>query len=223
MGPGSIPHLIRRTWHVQIRPEPHGSVVTCQQCGPVQPGSVGHSVRTTALAHLAQHAQADALPAHLRTCQCAPHGCHWHPRHRGCDGPLILALTRGPARRTWRLADMCHGCAATCLHTAAVTEPAPRQPAPLNSVPGRRCPLPKVLTEQAGFAQPSNRRRYSQESGTAADVVETRPQAAETDDTPEVWAVPTVCCAHGGWNADEATTGCPRRTGSITCTFLGPC
>ncbi|KFF98199.1 hypothetical protein IQ62_26370 [Streptomyces scabiei] len=80
------------------------------------------SAHSAALAHLACHARADTLPGHLRTCQCRERGCSWHPRHRGCGGPVLLALTRDRSGRTWRLADTCAACAAATSHTAVVPD-----------------------------------------------------------------------------------------------------
>ncbi|PJE97208.1 hypothetical protein CUT44_13775 [Streptomyces carminius] len=71
---------------------------------------------------MADHASRAVLPEHLRTCQCREDGCRRHPRHRGCDGPLLLLLTRAPHGRAWHLADTCHACAATTPHSAAVPE-----------------------------------------------------------------------------------------------------
>ncbi|MEH0415255.1 hypothetical protein, partial [Streptomyces scabiei] len=84
-----------------------------------------------ALAHLACHVRADALPVYLRSCQCRLRGCVWHPRHRGCAGRVLLALTRDLSGRTWRLADTCAACAAATNHTAVVPDTllSPRRPA----------------------------------------------------------------------------------------------
>ncbi|MFE5008759.1 hypothetical protein ACFRJ3_29715 [Streptomyces sp. NPDC056696] len=60
---------------------------------------------------------------HLRTCQCHERGCHWHPRHRGCSGPIVLALAREQGGRLWRLADVCTACAGATNHAAIVPEP----------------------------------------------------------------------------------------------------
>ncbi|MFC7512694.1 hypothetical protein ACFQV4_30635 [Streptomyces thermocarboxydus] len=60
------------------------------------------------------------MPGHLRTCQCRALGCHWHPRHRGCAGPVLLALTCDRGGCTWRLADACAACAAAMSRTAVV-------------------------------------------------------------------------------------------------------
>ncbi|MFM9700027.1 hypothetical protein [Streptomyces europaeiscabiei] len=121
---------VQRIWTVELRPQPGGPALACPRCTlhghPVQAASA----RSAALTHLARHARTDALPGHLRTCQCRARGCQWHPRHRGCAGPVLLALTRDRSGRTWRLADACAACAAATSHTAVVpaTLLAPRPP-----------------------------------------------------------------------------------------------
>lgn len=113
---------VRRTWTVELRPQSGGPALHCPQCSlgttPVPPACA----RATVLAHLALHARRAALPGHLRTCQCQQHGCHWHPRHRGCAGPILLVLTREHSGRTWRLADTCTACAAATAYTAVVPD-----------------------------------------------------------------------------------------------------
>lgn len=111
---------VRRTWTVELRPERGGPVLHCPQCPPGRPPVRGAA--SQALAHLARHARHDALPQHLRTCQCHPHGCRWHPRHRGCSGPVLLVLTREHGGRLWRLADVCAACAAATTHAAVVPD-----------------------------------------------------------------------------------------------------
>ncbi|MGW1673356.1 hypothetical protein [Streptomyces sp. NPDC002324] len=129
---------VQRIWTVELRPQPGGPALTCPRCTlhghPVQAASA----RSAALAHLARHARTDALPGHLRTCQCRARGCQWHPRHRGCAGPVLLALTRDRSGRTWRLADACAACAAATSHTAVVpaTLLAPRPPGRARCRPG---------------------------------------------------------------------------------------
>ncbi|MFJ4910075.1 hypothetical protein ACIQCR_32465 [Streptomyces sp. NPDC093249] len=110
---------VQRIWTVHLRPQTGGPTLTCPRCAhsPVLPAA---SARSAALTHLARHARADALPGHLRTCQCRTRGCHWHPRHRGCAGPVLLALTCDRSGRAWRLADTCAACAAAMSHTAVV-------------------------------------------------------------------------------------------------------
>lgn len=113
---------VRRTWTVELRPQRGGPTLHCPQCNASPAPVPAPSARATVLTHLAHHARRAALPSHLRTCQCHQHGCHWHPRHRGCAGPILLALTRQRGGRTWRLADTCAACAAATAHTAVVPD-----------------------------------------------------------------------------------------------------
>jgi hypothetical protein len=89
----------------------------------------GTAARSAALSHLARHARRDWLPQHLRTCRCRERGCNWHRRHRGCHGPVRLALTVDRGGSRWRLADVCTACAAATTHTTVVPESARRSPA----------------------------------------------------------------------------------------------
>jgi hypothetical protein len=107
---------------VELRPQAGGPSLRCPHCTAQTPSLEASSARSAALAHLAHHARADALPPHLRTCQCRERGCCWHPRHRGCSGPVLLALTRDRSGRTWRLADTCAACTAATSHTAIVPD-----------------------------------------------------------------------------------------------------
>jgi len=128
---------VRRIWTVELRPQAGGPALVCPWC--TAPASPLHaaSARSAALAHLACHARADALPVYLRSCQCRLQGCVWHPRHRGCAGPVLLALTRDRSGRTWRLADTCAACAAATSHTAVVPETLLSQRRPAASAPTR--------------------------------------------------------------------------------------
>jgi hypothetical protein len=110
---------VQRIWTVHLRPQTGGPALTCPRCthSPVLPAA---SARSAALTHLARHARADTLPGYLRICQCRALGCHWHPRHRGCAGPVLLALTCDRGGRAWRLADACAACAAAMSRTAVV-------------------------------------------------------------------------------------------------------
>lgn len=111
-----------RTWIVELYPEPQGPVLVCAQC-PTRPRlAQGSTGRSAALAHLARHARRSLLPSYLRTCQCHERGCRWHPRHRGCDGPLLLVLTCERAGRLWRLADACAACAGAMHHASVVPD-----------------------------------------------------------------------------------------------------
>ncbi|MEV7283012.1 hypothetical protein AB0O01_00325 [Streptomyces sp. NPDC093252] len=121
------PHTtVRRVWTVELRPQEGGPRLLCPGCPDRALPLRVSSARSAALAHLACHARADALPVHLRVCQCRERGCCWHPRHRGCAGPVLLALTRSGSGRSWRLADVCAACAAATGSTAVVPETALR-------------------------------------------------------------------------------------------------
>lgn len=148
---------VPRTWTVELRPQPHGPELVCPRCRPATTPAAGSTTaRSAVLAHLARHARLDALPPHLRTCQCHERGCRWHPRHRGCSGPIVLALAREKGGRLWRLADVCTACAGTTAHTAVVPEPhlaaapSPHQPKqPARSVaedPGVRIRVRDMLS-----------------------------------------------------------------------------
>jgi len=139
MGSGTTTRPGRRTWTVQIRPHAHGQHLVCQQCGTTPIGAGASAVRTAVVPHLAYHARVEPLAHHLRTCQCGEHACRWHPRHRGCDGPLVLLLARDHSGRLWRLADTCHACATVTPHSAAVPEP---RRTPTTSGPGSSGLLP---------------------------------------------------------------------------------
>lgn len=128
---------VQRIWTVELRPQAGGLLLACPhpRCAAATPLSAS-SARSAALTHLARHARTDVLPSHLRTCQCQARGCAWHRRHRGCAGPVLLALTRDRSGRTWRLADTCSACAAAMSHTAVVPDTLLR--------PGRRCPTSRT-------------------------------------------------------------------------------
>ncbi|MCX5252523.1 MULTISPECIES: hypothetical protein [Streptomyces] len=126
---------VQRIWTVHLRPQTGGPALACPRCAH-SPVLQAASARSAALTHLARHARADTLPRHLRTCQCRALGCHWHPRHRGCAGPVLLALTCDRSGRAWRLADACAACAAAMSHTAVVP------PTLLGPGPGRVQPAP---------------------------------------------------------------------------------
>ncbi|MCX5063845.1 MULTISPECIES: hypothetical protein [unclassified Streptomyces] len=113
---------VRRIWTVELRPHAGGPTLVCPSCTAHTSPLTASSARSAALAHLACHARADALPAYLRSCQCRVQGCVWHPRRRGCAGPVLLALTLEGSGRAWRLADTCAACAAATSHTAVVPD-----------------------------------------------------------------------------------------------------
>lgn len=114
--------LAPRTWTVELRPQPQGPLLVCPHCSSVPETLQGRSARSAALAHLARHARRSLLLPHLRTCQCHEGGCRWHPRHRGCAGPLLLVLSRELGGRLWRLADACTACAGAMPDASVVPE-----------------------------------------------------------------------------------------------------
>lgn len=111
-----------RAWTVELRPHAGGLALVCQQCPHVSGQITAASARAAALAHLARHARGNLLPSHLRICQCHERGCPWHPRHRGCIGPIRLLLAREHGGRLWRLADACSACAAATAQAAVVPD-----------------------------------------------------------------------------------------------------
>ncbi|MFJ8536843.1 hypothetical protein [Streptomyces sp. NPDC093591] len=124
---------VRRIWTVELRAQAGGLTLVCPSCTSHASPLKASSARSAALAHLACHARAEVLPAYLRSCQCRTRGCVWHPRHRGCAGPVLLALTRDRCGRSWRLADTCSACASATGNTAVVPDtllgPSRRHPA----------------------------------------------------------------------------------------------
>lgn len=121
-----------RAWTVELRPHPSGLVLVCQHCPHGTTPITAASARSAALAHLARHARGDLRPPHLRICQCHERGCRWHPRHRGCTGPIRLLLACEHGGRLWRLVDACSACAAATAQAAVVPDTvltrAPLQP-----------------------------------------------------------------------------------------------
>lgn len=113
----------QRTWMVELRPERGGPALVCSSC-PSSGTAPVRALAQEAMTHLAQHARRDALPAHLRICQCHACGCRWHPRHRGCAGRILLVLAWERGGRLWRLADVCAACAAATEHAAVVPDTA---------------------------------------------------------------------------------------------------
>lgn len=112
----------RRAWTVELRPGSGGPQLVCQQCDRRDVLLAVVSARSAALEHLAGHARRDVLPSHMRTCQCHERGCRWHPRHRGCAGPIRLLLAREQGGRVWRLADACTACSSMTEQAAVVPE-----------------------------------------------------------------------------------------------------
>ncbi|MDX3315167.1 hypothetical protein P1S61_40215 [Streptomyces sp. ME08-AFT2] len=129
---------VRRTWMVELRPHAGGPVLVCQHCPQSGRPLAAASARSAALAHLARHARCDVLPVHMRTCQCRERGCCWHPRHRGCAGPIRLLLARERGGRVWRLADSCTACAAATDQSAVVPDTILSAAAPWPSAASRR-------------------------------------------------------------------------------------
>jgi hypothetical protein len=112
----------QRTWTVELRPQAGGPVLVCQQCTHHGRPLNDSAARAELLAHLALHARRNLVPVHLRTCQCRERGCGWHPRHRGCQGPIRLVLARERGGRIWRLTDACASCAAATAQASVVPE-----------------------------------------------------------------------------------------------------
>ncbi|SHH71889.1 hypothetical protein SAMN05444521_1581 [Streptomyces sp. 3214.6] len=140
---------VRRTWTVELRPQPGGPVLVCQQCTHGGRPLAGSAARSELLAHLAAHARLAPLPAHLRTCQCHERGCRQHPRHRGCDGPIRLLLVRERGGRRWRLSDACTACAAATSQAAVVPETTLVSTAkPSGQVRARRRRCPRELSSR---------------------------------------------------------------------------
>lgn len=129
-----------RTWTVELRSHPGGLVLVCRQCPYGIRQVAAAAARSAALAHLARHARADVSPPHLRICQCHDRGCRWHPRHRGCAGPIRLLLARERGGRVWRLADACTACAAATVQAAVVPDTALAAAPQLSSSAARRRP-----------------------------------------------------------------------------------
>lgn len=113
---------LRRAWIVELRPGSGGPQLVCQQCGHRGVLLTAVSARSAVIEHLAGHARRDVLPPYMRTCQCHERGCRWHPRHRGCAGPIHLLLARERGGRLWRLVDACTACASATEQAAVVPE-----------------------------------------------------------------------------------------------------
>ncbi len=136
-----------RAWTVELRPHAGGLALVCRQCPHASGQITAATARAAALAHLARHARGNLLPSHLRICQCHERGCHWHPRHRGCAGPIRLLLARGHGGRLWRLADACSACAAATAQAAVVPDTVLAR-VPLHPTTARRRRRPKGPGEQ---------------------------------------------------------------------------
>lgn len=135
-GPAQATPVPQRAWQVDLSPTGERIRCTAAHChGPTR--AVGQGAHEAALAHLAHHARTEPLAEHLRTCRCHAHGCTWHPRHRGCAGPITLVVFRRHHGRTWHLADTCTACAHAIPHAAEVT-PVPDFPEADGTRPTRR-------------------------------------------------------------------------------------
>ncbi|MBE8477341.1 hypothetical protein IQ210_40960 [Streptomyces sp. 3R004] len=120
----SLHTVVPRVWTVELRPRAGGPLLVCPRCAPRAVSLQASAAKSDALRHLAAHARGDALAGHLRTCQCRQRECRWHPRHRGCAGPIRLVLARDRAGRNWRLADACTACARAIPYAAVVPDTA---------------------------------------------------------------------------------------------------
>lgn len=185
MGPGRLATYPQRLWTVDIRTVPGPPAAVCRTCGPLDPDRPPHTTpRAAVLRHLAAHARRDVTPPHLRTCQCGRNGCHWHPRHRGCAGPVQLALTRNTSSHTWQLADTCRQCCLATPGTAAVPELSP----------------PRTPTDTA---PPTGQQPGSPLSAPSSPRVPPDAAPGEDDDQAQVWdsACPQCPGAAGtcGW------------------------
>lgn len=134
-------------WTVELRSHANGLALICRQCPHAGHQVAAATARSAALAHLARHARGDLRPPHLRTCQCRERGCRWHPRHRGCNGPIRLLLTCEHGGRIWRLADTCTACAAATDRAAVVPDTA-LAPSPLPAPLRRRRRQPRGPDEK---------------------------------------------------------------------------
>ncbi len=148
--PAPAPPLPVRAWRVDLTADRRHWSCSATGC----PGTgLGRRAPQAALEHLGQHAAAEPLPAYLRTCRCHAHRCAWHPRHRGCDGPVALTVFRSRGGATWQLADTCAACARTIPHAAQLPQcPGPepsrhRVPVrPSTAAPSRSGGLQPLLT-----------------------------------------------------------------------------
>ncbi|MFF3459666.1 hypothetical protein ACFYXH_36305 [Streptomyces sp. NPDC002730] len=175
---------VPRTWTVELRPYRGGPVLHCPRCSPGGQVLQAASARPAALAHLARHARSDTLPAHLRTCQCHERGCHWHRRHRGCAGPILLVLTREHGGRIWRLADTCAACAAATPYAAVVPDTA-------LAAPSRR--HPSGDKPGSGRVKRARRRRGPSEQVRIQDMLSYLASALPRGTSPEARLLALQC------------------------------
>ncbi|CAN3985947.1 hypothetical protein KPATCC21470_8679 [Kitasatospora purpeofusca] len=118
-------------WSVVIDPQRRSWLCGSPRCGrrsrlPATPAAA----RETVVAHLAEHALGERLPAHLRSCRCRAAGCPWHRRTGACTGLVVLSLFRRRNGHMWYLADVCEGCTRAIRGAAEVPVRSPAAPAP---------------------------------------------------------------------------------------------
>ncbi|MGJ3558097.1 hypothetical protein ACR6C2_00715 [Streptomyces sp. INA 01156] len=206
---------VRRIWTVELRPRAGGLTLACLSCAPPSAPLEASSARSAVLTHLARHARTDALPTYLRSCQCRTQGCWWHPRHRGCAGPVLLALTRDRSGRTWRLADTCAACAAATSHTAAVPDTLIGSPGRIPPPAWPRAPQVSSGTQGAGACAGDAhlpRRRAAPvhlprrpAAGPAVRPAHRHPRTGPASGRPAAWHAPAwpsravAGLAHVGW------------------------
>lgn len=142
-----------RAWTVELRSHTGGLVLVCRHCPHTGTRVTPASARSAALAHLARHARSDLRPPHLRICQCHERGCRWHPRRRGCAGPIRLLLARERGGRVWRLTDACTACAAATAQAAVVPDTALAAALQPPTAARRRRRQPKGPGEQIRVAE----------------------------------------------------------------------
>ena len=137
--PAPSPTAPLRAWRVDLDPAHTWWSCTAPRCTGAERAR-GRRATVVALGHLAAHAAAEPLPAHLRTCRCHAHGCRWHPRHRGCQGPVTLTVFRSRGGVTWQLADTCSACAMAIPHAAQLPQHPPTLPTHHRPGPARQTP-----------------------------------------------------------------------------------
>ena len=127
-----------RAWRVDLAPDRMRWTCSAVGCPGAERGR--RRAAQVALGHLGQHAAAEPLPGYLRTCRCHAHGCRWHPRHRGCQGPVALTVFRSRGGVTWQLADACSACALAIPHAAQLPQCPPPLPEHHRPGPARQTP-----------------------------------------------------------------------------------
>jgi len=125
-----------RAWRVDLAPDRAHWTCRAAGCPGAQLGRCRAS--QVALGHLGRHAAQEPLASHLRTCRCQAHGCGWHPRHRGCQGPVALTVFRSRGGAIWQLADACTACARAIPHAAQLPDRTAARPSPVHRRPPAR-------------------------------------------------------------------------------------